>query len=91
MDQNELEQSVVETNRLIKRLIRSQNVTLAFKVVNFLVIVGVLGGLYLFIKPFIPKPLQGIVDIYEQSNVGGLFAPKAAPEKQSGLENSQRI
>ena len=88
MDQNELEQTVIETNRLIKRLIRSQNLTLAFKVINFLVIVGVLGGLYLFIKPFVPKQLQGVVDLYEQSNVRGFFAPNTESQTPEGLEKS---
>lgn len=66
MENSELEQKVIETNLLVKKLIRQQKWAFWTRVLNLLIVLGLLGGFYVAIKNYIPEQLRESLDFFQE-------------------------
>ena len=84
MEKEELEQQIHETNILVRKLIRMQKVTVGLRLLNLFLLIVVIGGFYLYIKPFVPTGVQNLIDRIYESQIANsnLFQPNTPAKSQ---------
>lgn len=76
MEKEELEHEIHETNILVRKLIRMQKYSIWLRLFYVFLILAVFGGLYLYIKPYVPVAIQKIIEkVYETQTTSGNFLP----------------